>query len=323
MTWISSAFRKLPRDRPALGLAAGGAFFVLASVLRWLLGGMGEGFGPMTFLPAILLSGLFGGIRIGVAVALLCTLVAWVMFFPPYGTFILDTAQIVTMAVFVVTAVLELYVIRTLNLAIDELSQARERSNILFRELQHRVANNLQFVAAVLMRRRKLLNSDPVCADALESAQTRLETMSRVHRRLHDPTSLDQPLQDYLEALCVDLIKASDTPDVRLSVESPAVVLSLNGLMSLSLIVAELVTNSLKHAFRDRSDGLICVRIARGKAGYTLSVADDGPGLPKDFGKANRGSLGQGILQSLAGQLHGKLTFESGPGTVARLVFHA
>lgn len=321
VTWISTAFRKLPRDRPALGLAAGGAFFVVASVLRWLLGGVSEGFGPMTFLPAILLAGLFGGIRIGIAVAALCTLVAWVMFFPPYGTFILATPHIITMAIFVVTAALELFVIRTLNLAIDELSRARERSNVLFRELQHRVANNLQFVAAVLVRRRKLLKSDPVCAGALESAQTRLETMSRVHRRLHDPASLDQPLQTYLEALCADLIKASDTPDIGLTVESPPVVLSLNALMSLSLIVAELVTNSLKHAFRNRSTGRIDISITGRRGDYTLSVADDGPGLPKDFGKTNKSSLGQGILQSLAGQLHGKLVFESGSGTTAKLTF--
>lgn len=321
-TGLSSAFRKLPRDRPALGLAAGGAFFVLASVLRWLLGGVSEGFGPMTFLPAILLAGLFGGIRIGITVGFFCALVAWVMFFPPYGTFILATPHVITMVIFVVTAALELFVIRTLNIAIDELSQARERSNVLFRELQHRVANNLQFVAALLMRRRKLLEFDPACAQALEAAQTRLETMSRVHRRLHDPSSLDQPLQTYLEALCSDLIRASDAPSVRLSVESPAVVLSLNGLMSMSLIVAELVTNSLKHAFRDREDGMISIRITRRGEFYTLCVADDGPGLPDDFASKNKNSLGQGILQSLAAQLNGKLRFESGPGTIAKLVFH-
>lgn len=318
---ISHAFRRLPRDRPRLGIAAGAAFFVLASVFRWLLGGISEGFGPMTFLPAILLAGLFGGIRIGIAVAVVCTLVAWVMFFPPYGSFILATPHIISMAVFVVTAGLELYVIRTLNLAIDQLSEARERSNVLFRELQHRVANNLQFVAAVLMRRRKLLKSDPVCAEALQTAQARLETMSRVHRRLHDPTSLDQPLEAYLEALCTDLIAASDTPNIRLTVDSPPIVLSLNGLMSLSLIVAELVTNSLKHAFRDRSSGSIAVAITGARGAYVLSVADDGPGLPKDFGRTTQDSLGQGILQSLAAQLHGTLAFESGRGTVARLAF--
>jgi two-component sensor histidine kinase len=320
---ISSAFRKLPRDRPALGIAAGAAFFALASVSRWLLGGISEGFGPMTFLPAILLAGLFGGIRIGVAVAAVCTLVAWVMFFPPYGSFTLARPHVISMVIFVVTAALELYVIRTLNVAIDDLSEARERSNLLFRELQHRVANNLQFVAAVLMRRRKLLQSNPACADALESAQLRLETMSRVHRRLNDPASLKQPLQVYLQGLCEDLIKASDTPDVRLTVESPAVVLSLNALMSLSLIVAELVTNSLKHAFRGRSDGAIAVSVTRSRGVYTLCVADDGPGLPSDFSQAKKDSLGQGIIQGLAGQLHGKLVFESGAGTVAKLAFRA
>ena len=314
-------FRRLPRDRPALGLATGAGFFALASALRWLLGGISEGFGPMTFLPAILLSGLFGGIRIGVLVATFCTFVAWVMFFPPYGSFVLATPHVISVVIFVVTAALELYVIRSLNVAIDDLSEARERSNVLFRELQHRVANNLQLVAAILMRRRVLLKSDPIGADALETAQARLETMARVHRRLHDPKSLDQPLQTYLEALCGDLIKASDTPDVVLTVESPPLVLRLNALMSLSLIVAELVTNSLKHAFRDRSDGRIDIGITGGRGVYTLSVADDGPGLPADFGTNKSGSLGQGILHSLAGQLHGKLTFESAAGTVARLVF--
>jgi len=306
-----------------LGLAAGGAFFVLASVLRWALGGVSEGFGPMTFLPAILLAGLFGGLQIAVLVMAVCTLVAWVMFFPPYGSFALATPHVITMVIFVVTAVLVLYTILSLNAAIAELSEARERSHVLFRELQHRVANNLQFVAAVLMRRRKMLRSDSACTEALETAQARLETMSRVHRRLHDPESLDQPLQSYLESLCTDLIDASDTPGVRLTVESPSVPLSLNGLMTLSLIVAELVTNSLKHAFTGRSDGLIVVTVTGGKGVYTLSVADDGPGLPPDFGKAKGPSLGQGILQSLAHQLHGKLVFGAGPGTVAKVLFHA
>lgn len=322
MRRLSSALRRQPQDRPWLGLAAGGAFFVLASLLRWLLGGVSEGFGPMTFLPAILLAGLFGGVQVAVLVMAVCTLVAWVMFFPPYGTFILATPHVITMVIFVVTAVLVLYIILSLNAAIAELSEARERSNVLFRELQHRVANNLQFVAAVLMRRRKMLRSDSACTEALKTAQARLETMSRVHRRLHDPESLDQPLQSYLESLCADLINASDTPTVRLTVESPSVPLSLNGLMSLSLIVAELVTNSLKHAFTDRNDGLIAVTVAGGKGAYTLSVADDGPGLPAGFGNTKSSSLGQGILQSLARQLHGTLVFDAGPGTMAKVIFH-
>jgi len=191
---IFGAFRKLPRDRPWLGLAAGGVFFALASALRWRLGAMSEGFGPMTFLPAILLAGLFGGIRIGLLMAAICILVAWVMFFPPYGTFILARPQIITMVIFILTAALELYVIRTLNLAINDLTVARERANTLFRELQHRVANNLQFVAALLTLRKKTLERGSPGARALEAARTRLEMMARVHRRLHAPSSVDQPV---------------------------------------------------------------------------------------------------------------------------------
>jgi two-component sensor histidine kinase len=314
-------FRRLPGDRPVLGLLAGGGFFLLASVLRWLLGGMSEGFGPMTFLPAILLAGLYGGIRIGLLMAAVCFVVAWVMFFPPYGTFTLATSHRITMAIFLVTASLELYVIRSLNLAINALSEAREHSNTLFRELQHRVANNLQFVAALLQLRHRTLVADSAGAHALEAAETRLRMMSRVHRRLHDPGSVDKPVEVYLEALCLDLIAASDTPQIRLTVDGDPIVLNLEALMSLSLIVAELVTNSLKHAFHDRADGSIRIDLRAGRAGYILIVADDGPGLPKDFGKSATSSLGQGILQSLARQLHGKISFEPGPGTIARLVF--
>ena len=317
----SSWIRKLPGDRPLLGLVAGAAFFILASLFRWLFGGMSEGFGPMTFLPAILLAGLFGGVRIGLSVAAVCTIVAWVMFFPPYGTFTLATSHRITMLIFILTAALELYVIRTLNLAIHELAESRERSNTLFRELQHRVANNLQFVSALLWLRRKKLAGDSAGADALDAARARLDMMSRVHRRLHDPSSVDLPIEDYLRSLCADLIEASDTPEVRLTVRADPVVLDLEGLMSVSLIVAELVTNSLKHAFKGRNGGELMVDIARENGSYVLLVADDGPGMPANARKSRSGSLGQGILQSLARHLHGQISFEPGAGTIAKLVF--
>ena len=317
---VPAFFQKLPRDRPVIGVVAGIAFFALSSSLRWWLGDVSEGFGPMALLPSILLAGLFGGIRVGLAFAALCAVVGWVFFFPPYGTFVLATGHKITMAVFILTAGLELYVIRTLNVAIYELSEAREHSNTLFRELQHRVANNLQFVAALLSQRRKGLRQDPNAIAVLDTAQQRLATMSRVHRRLHDPRSVDQPVGEYLQILCTDLIRASDTPDIDLSVSADRVVLSLDQLMSVSLIVAELVTNSLKHAFADRSGGRITVGLKSANGMCTVTVADDGPGLAGAASGSND-SLGQGILQSLASQLHGRIGFSSGSGAVATLSF--
>jgi two-component sensor histidine kinase len=275
----------------------------------------------MTFLPAILLAGLFGGIRIGLTVAGFCTLVAWVMFFPPYGTFTLATPHRITMVIFVLTAALELYVIRTLNLAIHELSESHERSNTLFRELQHRVANNLQFVSSFLWSRRKSLVADSAGAAALDAARARLDMMSRVHRRLHDPSSVDRPFGEYLRTLVMDLIQASDTPEVRLTVRADPVIFNLETLMSVSLIVAELVTNSLKHAFQGRADGEIMIEIASRKGLCSLTVADDGPGMPENVERRKKGGLGQDILQRLARQLHGQISFERGAGMVAKLIF--
>jgi two-component sensor histidine kinase len=315
-------FRRLRRDRPWRGLAAGLALFAFASALRLFLGGLSEGFGPMTFLPAILLAGLLGGIQVGLAITTLCVFVGWVWFFPPYGTFKLASRDVITMAIFIVTAGLELYVIRMLRLAIDDLAVARERSNTLFRELQHRVANNLQFVAALLHLSRKSLETDSAGARALEAARSRLDLMARVHRRLHDPSAVDLPVARYLEELCADLIEASDKPGIRLAVGAPlAAEFDLETLMSVSLIVAELVTNSLKHAFRGRSEGSIAIQLNLNSLTYTLTVADDGCGLPTTFGQSRSESLGQGILQSLASELGGQISFEHGHGTIARLVF--
>lgn len=320
---IGSVFRPLRRDRPSLGLSAGAAIFASAIVLRWFLGGLSEGFGPMVFLPAILLTGLIGGIRVGLALAAVCVLVAWVWFFRPYGTFLLTPRDGATMTIFTLTAGLELYATQSLSLAISNLSLARERSNTLFRELQHRVANNLQLVSSLLYLRKKMLEPDSVAARVLGAAQSRLDQMSRVHRRLHDPGAVDLPVEHYLEDLCTDLIKASDAPYVRLTVEAAPIKLDLEALMSVSLIVAELVTNSLKHAFRDRSDGSIAISFTVSKHVLTLTVADNGCGLPPNCGDARGTGLGQGILQSLASQLSGKLIFEHGKGTTARLTFPA
>jgi two-component sensor histidine kinase len=226
------------------------------------------------------------------------------------------------MAIFVFTAALELYVIRTLNLAIHALSESRERANTLFRELQHRVANNLQFVASFLWLRRKSLPVGSAGAEALDAARARLDMMSRVHRRLHDPSSVDQPIGDYLRSLGDDLIQASDTPDVRLIVRADPVILSLETLMSMSLIVAELATNSLKHAFKGRKDGEISIGITLDGGMYAVTVADDGPGIPENVATTN-GGLGRGILDSLARQLGGQICYERGSGARVRLIFPA
>ena len=312
---------QLRLDQPWRGFWVGFALFLLAALLRFFFGGLSQGFGPMTFLPAVLLAGLLGGVRIGLAIAGLCIIVGWGWFFPPYGTVTLSNSDRISMAIFIVTAALELHVVWMLRLAIDDLSAARERSNTLFRELQHRVANNLQSVAAFLYQRKKTLEPGSAGVDALDGAQGRLNLMSRVHRHLNNPDSLELPLGSALKILCEDLVAASNTPHVSVSVDAPAVEFDLETVMSLSLVVAELVTNSLKHAFPDDRAGNIAIKLERNRGLYTLTVADDGCGMPEPLAMVTKRGLGRRILQNLASELGGAISWEQGPGTVAKLVF--
>ena len=275
----------------------------------------------MLLLPSILLTGVLGGIRIGLATAAISLLVAWTWFFPPYGTFRLEARHAVTIVTFVFMAMLELYVVRVLKVAIDDLSAARERSATMFRELQHRVANNLQVVAGVLYQERRKLDRDSPAARALGRAQERLDLMVRVHRSLNNPTVLDQPLQPYLQGLGDDLIHASNTPDVRLKVAAAPIVLDVERLMSLSMIVAEGITNALKYAFRGRGEGAIDVELTSHGRTCLLVIRDDGPGFPLIGAKRSAASLGQDIVKSLVSQLNGNLSIENGPGATIRVRF--
>lgn len=318
---VRTRYLQLRMNQPWWGLGVGFVLFLLADLLRFLFGGVSQGFGPMTFLPAVLLAGLLGGVRIGLAIAGLCVIVGWGWFFPPYGTVILSISDRISMVVFIVTAVLELHVVHMLRRAMDDLSDARERSNTLFRELQHRVANNLQSVAAFLYLRKKTLEPGSAGADALDGAQGRLDLMSRVHRHLNNPSSFEMPLGSALKILCEDLVAASNTPHIDVSVDAPAVEFDLETIMSLSLIVAELVTNSLKHAFPGGRAGKISIRLERIHDCYALTVADDGEGIAKSVAMGKERGLGRRILRNLASGLGGEISWEQGPGTVAKLVF--
>ena len=226
-----------------------------------------------------------------------------------------------TVAAFVLTAALELYVIRVLNLAINNLSAEKERSATMFRELQHRVANNLQVIASLLRYERKNLDQGSDAARTLETAHSRLDLMVNVHRSLNNPTIVDQTIGSYLQGMGEDLIRASNTPCVHLTVAAAPISLDLERLMPLAMIVTEAVTNALKYAFRDRCEGNLAIEFRVSGRDYILTVRDDGPGFSPITNKARDGSLGRSIIESLASQLRGKITFESGQGLTVRLVF--
>jgi len=194
----------------------------------------------------------------------------------------------------------------------EALRQELAHRETLFREVHHRVKNNLQIVSSLLSVKARQFDED-VVVQAFDDTMARVRSMSLVHEALYsrdDTHRLD--LGDYIRELCADLALSYGTAErVGIAVDIDRASLDLNRAIPLGLIVTELVSNALKHAFGDGSQGSIRVALTRSGADLALSVEDNGVGLaPADYQKANRGA-GLSLLKSLVKQLAGRIDLAS------------
>lgn len=319
------------RRRPLSGYSLALLAFLLAFLLRRALeGDLPPGFPYLTFFPAVILTAFIAGTGPGMVCALLSGLAAWAFFIPPTGLLALSGAKLLAITFFILIVSVDIALIHLMRVAAERLRAERERTaalyegqRTLFQELQHRVANNMTFVGSLLhLQRRKVLADPAAAAGALDGALQRIDTMSRVHRRLYDPVSVELPVDSYFRELCEDLVQASGVTSVACEVEMPEIRMDITRLMTMSLLVTELVTNSLKHAFAGRAGGRIALSLRPGPDGLmTLAVEDDGNGLPDGFDPSRSRGLGTRIAQGLAGQLGGTLVTTSAAGTTTRITF--
>jgi two-component sensor histidine kinase len=320
------------RARPALSYLLALAAFAIALALRFAVNGvLPSGFPYLTFFPAVLLTAFFCGTGPGFLVAALSVLSAWYWFIAPINGFGfgLDLQSAVAVLFFVAILSADLLIIHIMHSALDNLvrEQARaagllEQQKTLFEELQHRTANNMAFISALLAMYKRKVKGAPELVAAFDSAAARLDTMSRVHRRLYHPGNIDLPLKSYLEDLVTDIFRSSGREAVSVTVSAPAPRLDVHRLLTLSLVVSELATNAAKHAFAD-STGRFDIVLDTSPDGrsYVLDVRDDGPGYPDGFDPADSDRLGFRVLTSFARTLAGTLAFGKAGGATIRLEF--
>lgn len=308
------------------GVAIG--FFLIALMLRFASDkALPPGFPFLTFFPAVILTSFLVGLWPGILCATLSTLAAWYFFIPPAFTFAFNGPVMVALAFFIVIAGVDIAIIHGMRIARDRLAGERNTNaallvhqKTLYAELQHRIANNLAFVASMLTLQSKKLESNREAADALIDARVRLETMSRIHRRLYDPDNANVPLKTLLRDIAEDVLQTRDGR-IRLEVEVPDVTLPAEQVMTLSLFVVEVLTNSLKHAFSGGL-GVVNIRLDDSRPEvFVLSIRDDGPGLPDGFDLGASKSLGMRILHSFARTLKGEVAFTSDRGLKTCLTF--
>ena len=216
-----------------------------------------------------------------------------------------------------------------LLLAIGDVTDARiaEKMNddlirdksVLLQELQHRVANSLQIIASVLLQSAKKVQSEEVRGH-LHDAHNRVMSVAAIQKQLAVSSADRVNLRPYLSQLC-ESIGASmihDHDQITLEVKSDESRVSADISVSLGLVVTELVINALKHAFPDGRRGKVMVDYDSKGADWTLSVADDGVGMP--IHSPAKPGLGTNIVQALAMQLDARISvLNSMPGTAVLL----
>ncbi|HXA38233.1 MAG TPA: sensor histidine kinase [Phenylobacterium sp.] len=191
----------------------------------------------------------------------------------------------------------------------------REKA-ILFQELQHRVANSLQIIASVLMQSARRVSSEET-KGYLRDAHSRVMSVAALQHQLAASNVGDVELKGYLTELCGSIAASMihDRKTLTLEVMADEGSAAPEASVSMGLVVTELVINALKHAFPGARGGRIVVAYKVSGAAWTLSVSDDGVGMPTGSTPAKAG-LGTSIVQALAKQLGAVVeVVDTDPGT--------
>lgn len=202
------------------------------------------------------------------------------------------------------------------------LAAAVRAKEILLREVHHRVKNNLQIIASLLNMEADSLPES--FRTVMEESQRRVRSMALVHEQLYTCERPDQlDFGAYISTLTHDLFAAYNPrlSEVRLTLDLDPVVLDVDRAVPCGLIMNELLTNSLKHAFPGGRAGEIRVEVHSRNDEVILRVADNGVGLPPGFDWRSSTSLGLRIVHILAAQLNGNLTCYPEPGAAFTLTF--
>jgi len=221
-------------------------------------------------------------------------------------------------------------------LVLDRTAQIQtslREKEILLKEIHHRVKNNLQIISSLLFLQSRRI-TDPGVLALFQGSIGRIRTMALVHESLYRSDVLTSiVMEDYLQKL-VDLLLESygRNKPVTVNVRTTGISLPLETAVIYGLIVNELVSNALKHAFPDNRKGRISVTLARPspddispaggrKKGIILAVGDDGVGIPEEKKGGATDSLGLRLVQNLAAQLEGTIEVRNVGGTEIRITF--
>jgi len=202
----------------------------------------------------------------------------------------------------------------------EKITRTLEEKDLLFRELQHRVKNNLSMIESLLSL-QSMRSDDPTIKTALTDAKSRVGSLTLIYEQLYRSQDLRTVnLRTYLESLVAAIRSAySHLPRIAIKTRLEDISSDLKHAVPLGFILNELLTNAIKHAYPEGREGVIRIELERDSEDVFFIVADDGIGIPEAYVEGKEGSLGIVLVRTLADQLKGKLEIARDKGTTISL----
>jgi PAS domain S-box-containing protein len=205
----------------------------------------------------------------------------------------------------------------------NNLKESLHEKEILLKEIHHRVKNNLQIVSSLLFLQSQQLKNEEL-VELFKISQNRVRTMALIHEKLYQSEDLNKiDFGQYISSLILALKESFsvDESKINIDVKTDNILLDIDIAVPCGLIVNELITNSIKHAFKKDGRGVITINAKYENENYYLIIGDNGVGLPDNIKIEELQALGLRIVYNLVRQLRGELKVENNDGTKFIIIF--
>lgn len=204
----------------------------------------------------------------------------------------------------------------------EQLKKSLEEKETLLAEIHHRVKNNLAIITS-MMELQVMDTGNSKLQDLLRTTQQRIQTIATIHELLYGADSLTQlNFGENITRLVRSLEEVYDSDkQIAITVEADPVPMNINQAIPCALMVNEVVTNAFKHAFKNREEGKIEVKLHENGENVIVKIQDNGVGSPNDFMQETSSSIGMTLIKELNQQLEGEIKFSDNNGTKFELTF--
>jgi two-component sensor histidine kinase len=201
------------------------------------------------------------------------------------------------------------------KLSDKQISRSLHEKEVMLKEIHHRVKNNLQIISGLLELQAFQIRDDSVRYALLDS-QSRVKSMALVHEKIYQSEDLSSiNYKEYIDQLAEYLFATHEQPNVTYSIDSDNVNMPIDSAIPTGIIINELITNSLKHAFPDGRNGSVGIKLKNHSNGVTLVVEDNGIGMKKEVDLSTSTSLGLELVNALSQQLNATVQVDTQNGT--------